>query len=91
MNKTEMIKEISVRTEIKRVEAKKALNAVVDIIKEEVSKNWEIRMSGIGTFKKVHKDARTARNPKTGDTIKVPAKNTVKVRIAKDFKEAVNK
>jgi len=90
MKKTELVKEIAVKAEVSRKDAEKVLDSVVETIREEVKNNGEIRVNGIWTFKKTERKARNARNPKTGETIKVPAKNAVSVKISKDFKELVN-
>lgn len=45
-------------------------------------------VNGVGTFQKVHKDARKARNPKTGEAIKIPAKDVIKFKISNSLKNS---
>ena len=89
MKKSDIIRVIATDAEITKVQAEKALNSIVNTIVDEVVKNWEIRVSWLWTFKKVHREAKIARNPKTGETIKVPAKNVVRFKASKSFKDAV--
>lgn len=90
MKKTELVKEIAVTAEVSKKDAERVLDAVVGTIRKEVKNNGEIRVSGLWKFEKVRREARTARNPKTGENIEVPAKNAVRVKISKDFKEMIN-
>lgn len=59
-------------------EATKAVNAVVDEIKNIIIEGDELSIVGFGTFTSVEREARTCRNPQTGENIEVPAKTVAK-------------
>lgn len=70
-------------------ESKDVVDTVVAAIAEVVQSGEKIRLNDLGTFSVKEKSARTARNPKTGETINVPAKRVVKFQVAKSLKESV--
>lgn len=90
MNKAELIEKVEKRAECcTKAEAQRAVDAVIDTIKEELKKGGEVAIGGFGTFLVRQRAARKARNPKTGETIQVPAKKVPKFRAGKGLKEAV--
>lgn len=68
--------------------AEAMLTALADAVAGEMAAGGEISLPGIGKLKSVAQDARTARNPRTGETVQVPAKRKVKFKPAKDLKAA---
>ena len=90
MNKKDLIALIAAEAEITKEAAGVALDAVTDNIIKSLKKKDDVRLPGFGTFKVTHRKARTARNPQTGDTIKVKASDAPKFTAAKAFKEALN-
>ena len=64
-------------------EAEKCIDAFTKTIEAEVKKGTKINLIGFGKFEKVSKAARTARNPKTGEEIQVPAKEVAKFTASK--------
>lgn len=60
--------------------AERAVNAVLDSITSGIVADGSVRLQGFGTFKSVERAARTAHNPRTGETVDVPAKLTVKFK-----------
>lgn len=68
----------------------KTLKTVFDTIKTEVAAGNKVDIAGFGSFQAVDREARTARNPKTGETIQVAAKKAVKFKVSKTFKDALN-
>ena len=90
MNKAELISAVSAKTEITKADVERILNATVDTVKETVQAGEDVQLIGFGTMKAVNKKATTARNPKTGETIKVPAKRVPKFVPGTAFKELVN-
>lgn len=68
----------------------KALKAVFDAIKDEVIAGNKVDIVGFGSFLSADRAARTARNPKTGETVQVAAKKAVKFKVSKTFKDALN-
>ena len=89
MNKRDLIDAISDRVGNKKA-ATEAVNAVVDTIQAAVAKGDKVAITGFGVFEKSERPARTARNPATGASIKVPATSVPKFRAGADFKAAVN-
>ena len=89
MNKRDLIDAISDRMGDKKT-ATEAVNAVLDTIQHTVAKGDKVAITGFGVFEKAVRPARTARNPATGATIKVPKSSVPKFRAGADFKAIVN-
>lgn len=89
MNKRDLIDAISNRMGDKKT-ATEALNAVLDTIQSAVAKGDKVAITGFGVFEKSVRPARTARNPATGEPIKVPKHSVPKFRAGADFKAMVN-
>ena len=73
MNKTELIAAVAKATELKKVDADKAVNAVITTIQKTLKKGEKVQLIGFGTFESRKRPARVARNPRTGEEIKVKA------------------
>jgi len=86
MNKAQLIEAVAENTSTKK-EAQMAVETVFNAIKVSLKKKEDVAVSGFGTFKVKQTKARTGRNPKTGETIKIPAKKKVAFRASKDLKE----
>ncbi|OQX79387.1 MAG: hypothetical protein B6D56_07090 [Candidatus Omnitrophica bacterium 4484_70.1] len=86
MNKGQLIEEIAQKTSTKK-EAQVILETTLEAIKNSLKENEPVAIAGFGTFKVKEKKARTGRNPKTGETIQIPAKKTIVFKPAKDLKE----
>lgn len=69
--------------------AQRAVDAVFDTIVKTMSRGEDVVVSGFGAFKVVKRAARQGRNPKTGETIQIPASVKPKFRPGKVLKEAV--
>lgn len=80
MNKTELIAEMAKKGGITKVEAGKALNAYVDVVKEQLAKGERVSLVGFGTFSVVERGERMGRNPKNGKAVKIAAKKVAKFR-----------
>ncbi|MDP9225640.1 MAG: HU family DNA-binding protein [Actinomycetota bacterium] len=65
------------------------LNATTDTIKKQVSKGERISLPGFGTFERRDRNARTARNPQTGDPIDIPATQVPAFKAGSEFKSSV--
>lgn len=89
MNKRDLIDAISGRMGDKKT-ATEAVNAVLDTIQSTVAKGDKVAITGFGVFEKANRPARTARNPATGASIKVPKSSVPKFRAGADFKALVN-
>lgn len=89
MNKTEFINYIAEKMETTKVEASQFLDVFVDGIQENIMSEDGIKISGLGSFSRVKRKARIARNPQTGEEIKVPAKWAPVFKSSSQLKEAV--
>lgn len=84
MNKVELIDAIAEKAGMTKVDAKKALDAMMDVAKAELKNGGKIALVGFGTLGAAERPARKGHNPKTGKAINIPAKKVVK------FKPAAN-
>ena len=89
MTKDELVAKVADSTGIKKVDLQKALDVMISTIIETIKTGDKVNITGLGIFKLKDKKARMARNPKTGESISVPAKKAPKFLAAKNFKEAV--
>jgi nucleoid DNA-binding protein len=88
VNKTDLIAELAKVTGTKK-EAETAVNSVFDIITKALEMKETVTLVGFGTFKVDERKARTGRNPKTGEEIKINAKSVPKFVAGKALKDAV--
>ena len=91
MNKTELVAAIAEQAEISKKDAEKALKAFTDVVAEELKKGEKIQLVGFGTFEVRAREARTGRNPRTKETIQIPASKQPVFKAGKSFKDAVSK
>jgi DNA-binding protein HU-beta len=89
MNKRDLIDAISSRMGDRKT-ATEAVNAVLETIQSTVAKGDKVSITGFGVFEKTIRPARTARNPATGATIRVPRTSVPKFRAGSDFKAVVS-
>ena len=89
MTQTQVIKELAAACEINNKQAKAVVDKFVELAIRETKKNGLFVLPGIGRLKKVERKARMGRNPATGAAIKIPAKKTVKLALAKSLKDAI--
>jgi nucleoid DNA-binding protein len=85
MNKAQLIERVAEKTCTKK-EAQQAVEATLEAIKWSLKKKESVTIAGFGTFKVKERKARTGRNPKTGETIQIPAKKTIGFRASKELK-----
>jgi nucleoid DNA-binding protein len=88
MKKTDLVNEVAKITLTKK-EAAEAIEIFLGTIKKTLKKRDKIYLSGFGTFSIVKRKARTGRNPKTGQKVKIAAKFMPRFNPTKAFKEAV--
>ena len=91
MNKGELITALAAKTEMTKIESEAALNAVLDVIAESMAKGEKVQLIGFGTFEAKARPARVARNPRTGDSVKIAACKAPAFKAGKALKDAVNK
>jgi len=85
MNKAELVKAIAKKAEVTQGVAEKCLNAFIDVVTETLKKKEEVRLIGFGSFRVVKRAERKGKNPRTGETIKIPAREVVKFVPGKDL------
>lgn len=90
MNKNDLIAAVADNTELSRGDATKAVDAVFDLITDCLKKGDEVRLVGFGTFSVSQRKATQGRNPRTGETIQIPASKQPKFKAGKGLKDAVN-
>ena len=90
MNKSDLIDALSERLEQSRKEAGETVDAVIDEIKKAVAKGEKVAISGFGVFERSDRAPRTARNPRTGEEVKVAQTRVPRFRPGNDFKALVS-
>lgn len=89
MNKQAIIDQIHEAIGGTKAQAEKAMDVVLDSIVGTLKKGDEVSVAGLGIFSTKTRAARTARNPRTGETVNVPSMKVPKFRAAKALKDAV--
>ncbi len=89
MNKAELVTAIAQKTKVSRTQVENYLDVTLSIIQKTVSGGEEVKLVGFGSFSKSVRKAKTGRNPKTGQTVKVPVTNVPRFKPGKDFKDSV--
>ena len=90
MNKAEMIEQVARAAEISRSAAERAVDAMVGAVKSSLKKGNMVTLVGFGTFYVTQRAARTGRNPKTGEALRISAARVPKFRAGKALKDALN-
>ena len=91
MNKSELIAKIADVAGLSKADAKKALDATVDVLKEALVAGEKIQLVGFGTFAVAERPAREGINPATKEMIQIPARKVAKFKAGAELSEAVNK
>ena len=91
MKKTELIAAVAEQSGLSKKDAEKALNATIDTIIKAVAEGYKIQLTGFGTFEQRQRNARTGCDPRTGNTIEIPASKVPAFKAGKGFKDIVNK
>ncbi len=89
MTKSELIGQIAENAGISKSEADKAYDAVISAIVSGLKKDGNVPLTGLGTLKVAHRAARSGRNPSTGETIQIAAKNVLKFKASKSVEEQI--
>ena len=85
MNKVELIAAVAEKAGMTKVDARKAIDAIMDVTKKELKKDGKVALVGFGTMSVTKRPARQGHNPQTGETIKIKAKKVVRFKPAKDI------
>ncbi len=90
MNKNELVSAVAEKASLEKGKAQAAVDAVFAAITEELKKGGDVRLVGFGNFSVTKRAASTGRNPQTGATVNIPARNAPKFAAGKGLKDAVN-
>lgn len=89
MTKAELIEKIAAKAKISKKAANVAINTFVSATTSALKKGERVALVGFGTFSVAKRKARTARNPRTGETINVPARRAPKFKAGRELKKAI--
>lgn len=91
MTKSELVEQLAEKnTWLTRKDAEMIVNLVFDSISEALKRGEKVEIRGFGSFTVRERGAREARNPKSGDVVKIPAKKTPFFKTGKELRERVN-
>jgi DNA-binding protein HU-beta len=90
VNKNDLVAEVANSAGLSKADAAKAVDGVFDAISGSLQGGGEVRIVGFGTFSVANRKATTGRNPRTGETIQIPASKQPKFKAGKGLKDAVN-
>ena len=90
MNKAELVSAISKRDDVPSSTVSSVLEGLQDELVEAITRGEKVAVSGLLTVERSQRSARTGRNPQTGESIDIPAANTVKVTAGSNLKKAAS-
>ena len=91
MNKTELIAAVAEKTGLTKKDAERVVNATFETVTATLAKGEKVAISGFGNFEVKAREARVGRNPRTKETIQIPATKLPAFKAAKALKDAVAK
>ncbi|MDR1115468.1 MAG: HU family DNA-binding protein [Tannerella sp.] len=89
MNKTEFIGAVAEKAGLSKVDAKKAVDAFIRTVESTVGQGEKVSLLGFGSFSVTDKAARKGVNPKTKESINIPARRVVKFKVGADLAKVV--
>ena len=90
MKKVELVEAVAEATGLTKADATRAIDATLDAIKGALVKGDKVPLVGFGTFATSKRAAREGRNPRTGETVKIAARNAVTFKPGSALKDSVN-
>ncbi|MBX3696362.1 MAG: HU family DNA-binding protein [Dokdonella sp.] len=90
MNKADFVGAVADAADMTKADAERAVEAVFKVVKKALKSGDSISLVGFGTFSVRKRAARTGRNPRTGDTIKIKASKVPAFKAGKGLKDAIN-
>jgi DNA-binding protein HU-beta len=90
MNKAEFVSAVADAADVSKVEAAKAVEAIIEVVKKALKKGDQVSLVGFGTFVVRKRAARLGRNPRTGQQIKIKASKNPSFKAGKALKDAIN-
>jgi len=90
VNKNDLMAAVSTSAGLSKADSTRCVETIVDTITNALKRGEEVRIVGFGTFSVTHRKATTGRNPRTGESIQIPASRRPKFSVGKALKDAVN-
>lgn len=90
MNKTELVAQVANDTDLTQAQVSTAIDSMTNAIQNALTAGDAVALVGFGTFSVAERAARTGRNPSTGAEMKIAASKSVKFKVGKTLKDAVN-
>jgi integration host factor subunit beta len=91
MTKADIVEQVSREAEMTKKDAEQLVEIVFDSIIEALNKGDKVELRGFGSFRTRQRGARKGRNPKSGDSVEIPAKRVAYFKPGKELKEVINK
>ncbi|MET0752426.1 MAG: integration host factor subunit beta [Pyrinomonadaceae bacterium] len=91
MTKADLVEKVANEAEMTKKDAEQLVEIIFDSIISTLNKGEKIELRGFGSFRVRQRNARQGRNPKTGDSVKIPAKRVAYFKPGKELKEIINK
>jgi len=89
MNKRELIDEVSTKTGLTRKASREAIDAMTSVVTDALARQEKVTLVGFGTFQVMERKAKIGRNPRTGETVQIPAKKVPRFRPGRGLRERV--
>lgn len=90
MNKAQLVDAVASKCDMPKTKAEQAIKSTLEAISEELQSGNSVQLIGFGTFSISERSARTGINPKTKESIKIPAKKVAKFKPGKQLAESIN-
>ena len=90
MTKAELVDFIAEKADLTKADAGRALDAMVEGVTKGLKENGKVTLVGFGTFSAKKREARTGRNPQTGEAVKIPARTVPGFKAGNKLKDALN-
>ncbi len=90
MNKAEFVEAVAAKSDMSKTDAASAVDAVLDSVADALKQGNQVTLVGFGTFLVRKREARTGRNPRTGEPLEIAASNVPSFKAGKALKDAVN-
>ena len=91
MNKTELIAAVAEKVGMTKKDTERVINAAIETVEASLVKNEKVSLSGFGIFEVKAREARVGRNPRTKETIQIPATRLPAFKASKALKDTVSK
>lgn len=90
MNKQQLVDAVAARTSMTKKDSTAAVSAILEVITDTLASGEDVKITGFGGFEVKTREARTGRNPKTGEPVNIPASKYVSFSAGSVLKDQVN-